>query len=519
MALASQAQKKGAPVSDPDDELRLRDNVRPKDWRNPTPRPRYDVVVLGGGPAGLAVAFRAVARGASVALIERHRLGGTCLHTGCVPSKSLLRTAQVYAEMRSAERFGAQAPREITVDFARAMRRMRHVRARLSQGSSARSVVDAGIDLFFAEGELTRPDAMRLRGNTDTLRFGAGVLAMGSRPTIPAIPGLEEAGYRTHQNIFDLEELPERLVVLGGGPLGCELSQAFCRLGSRVTLVQKEPMFLRQEERDAAQLLSETLAREGIEIHLNTEVTSVRRENDGKHVELACDDVTSHLVADEILVSTGQTPHVEGLGLDEAGVAWTHENGVQVDDFLRTTNPRIYASGDVWAEHRFVHVEESSADIVVENALFGGRERLSAIAIPWCTYTDPEIAHVGTYVRDAAERGLAITTYTVPMHDVDRAVIDGEETGFVKVHTLLGTDVIVGATVVARHAGEMINDLSLAISAKIGMRALARVVRAYPTQASAVTTAAAACVRALDAAKAAPKKRKRTRRAPSATSR
>ncbi len=448
----------------------------------------YNLVVIGGGPAGMLAAIRAAELGAKVALVERAALGGVCLNVGCIPSKALIATSRVVADMRNAEHFGARAPRDLDVDFARAMDRVRHVRARIARTATAEQLESMGIDVVSGDAHFVDSRSVRVGGRT--LRFKKALVATGARPAPPTIPGLAAAGYLTYETVFELQARPARLLVLGGGPTGCELAQAFCRLGSRVTLVQHEPMFLRQEERDAAQILSDVFAREGMEIHLNTEVTSVRMEGQSKIVALRTDDHESSVTVDEIFVGTGRVANVEGLNLDAAGVRFSDARGIVIDDFLRTTNRRIYAAGDVCFEHKFVHIEDASARIIVDNALFFGRERLSALTIPWCTYTDPEIAHVGLYVRDALERHIPVKTFTVLMHDVDRAVTDAEEDGFVKVHVRDGTDEILGATVVARHAGEMINDLSLAMTNGIGLRSIARVIRAYPTQAAAIKMAA-----------------------------
>jgi pyruvate/2-oxoglutarate dehydrogenase complex dihydrolipoamide dehydrogenase (E3) component len=287
--------------------------------------------------------------------------------------------------------------------------------------------------------------------------------------------------------VFDLTECPPRLLVIGGGPLGCELAQAFCRLGSHVVIAQNEAKFLPKEERDAAQLLSESLARDGVEIHLNSTVVAVRTAATGeKLVDLVSDDHKSTIAVDHILTGVGRIPNVEGLGLEEAGVACDPMPGIRVDDFLQTTNRRIYAAGDVCLEHKFTHAAEASARLAVANALFAEKARWSALTIPWCTYTDPEIAHVGLYVSEARERSIPVKTVTVLMHDTDRAMIDGQEEGFVKIHLREGTDEILGATIVASHAGEMINEITLAIDAHIGLSVLATVIHAYPTQASAI---------------------------------
>lgn len=468
-------------------------NVHPPDWQNPVPRTNYNLVVIGAGPAGLVAARAAAALGAKVALVERSLIGGDCLNMGCIPSKAIIRTARVYAEMGYAETFGAQPPRGIGVDFPRVMERMRRIRTRISRADSARRLSEAGIDVFFGTARFAGPSAVTVGG--ETLTFKKALIATGARPMTPSIPGLAEAGYLTNENVFDLIECPPRLMIIGGGPLGCESAQAFCRLGSHVIIAQDDPMFLPKEERDAAQILSDSLARDGVEIHLNTGVVAVRTEGRSKIVDLVSDDNRVSVPVDEILAGIGRAPNVEGMDLEAAGVRYDTQTGVLVDDFLQTSNPRIYAAGDVCLEHKFTHTADASARIVVQNALFLGRKRLSALTIPWCTYTDPEIAHVGLYVREARERAIPVKTFTVLMHDVDRAVTDGEEEGFVKIHVKDGTDRILGATVVARHAGEMINGLSLAITSGIGLRALARVIHTYPTQAEAFKMAADAYTR------------------------
>jgi len=452
-------------------------------------RDTYDFVIIGAGPAGLLAAHRAVSRGATVALIERNLLGGECLNTGCIPSKTIIRTSRLYAEMRHAEHFGARVPSGITVDFPLLMERMKSVRARIGRQSfSARQLTARGVDIHLGQAVFVGPTAVRVNGKS--LRFRKALIATGSRPIIPEIPGLVEAGYLTNENVFDLTECPRRLLVIGGGPLGCELAQSFSRFGSQVTIVQDEPMFLLQEERDAAQILSEALARDGIDIRLNTLVVNIRVENGEKIIDLVSEGNKSTVVVDEILIGVGHQPNVEDLNLQAVGVEHDTKTGIRVDDFLCTTNSRIYAAGDVCFEHTFTHIEDASAGIVVENALFRGRKRLSALTIPWCTYTDPEIAHVGMYVREAQKKGIVVNTFTVLMHDVHRAIADGEEDGFVKISVKSGTDKILGATVVARHAGEMINDITLAMTSRIGLRRLAQVVHPYPTQAQAIKMAA-----------------------------
>ena len=479
--------------SDADERERMH-NVRPAEWRNPQPVKRYDLVVVGAGTAGLVAAGSAAALGAKVALVERNLLGGTCLNIGCVPSKSIIRTSRLYAEMRDADRYGGVIPDDIRVDFPTVMRRVRGIRARLSRASSAFALVAAGVDVFFGDAHFVKADAVMCEGAT--LRFKRAIIATGARPDVPDIPGLNEAGFVTNENVFDLTEKPRRLLVIGGGPLGCELAQAFCRLGVQTTIVQDWPLFLPREERDAAQILSDALARDGIDIRLDTTVARVRVEGGEKLVDLVRDDYRDTIAVDAILTGTGRVPNVSGLDLEAAGVACDSVR-VHVDDFLRTENPRIYAAGDVCLEYKFNDTAEATARIVVQNALSRGRRRLSALTIPWCTYTDPEIAHVGLYVRQARERGIPVKTFTIPMHDVDRAIADDEQVGFVKIHVKDGTDEILGATIAARHAGEMISEITLAMVAGIGLCRLAGVIHPYPTQSDAIRQAAEACDRTL----------------------
>lgn len=322
--------------------------VSPEAWNNPEPTGPYQLVILGAGSAGLAAASAAAALGVKVALIERHMIGGTCFNTGCVPSKTLLRTAAVYAEMREAARYGAHAPDEIKVDFSAAMSRLRRIRSHLTNTKSVRLLVASGVDVYFGNAQFEGAD--RLSVNGQPLTFEKALIATGARPHVPDIPGLKQAGFLTNATVFDLTELPPRLLVIGGGPLGCELAQAFERLGSKVTIVQNLPLFLEHEERDAAQTLSEAFARDGIEVRLNTVVSEVRMEGTERVADLVTDDYHSTVRVDAILAGVGRRPNVEGLALEAAGVDHNDTAGIRVDDHLRTTNPRIYAAGDVCLE-------------------------------------------------------------------------------------------------------------------------------------------------------------------------
>ena len=476
------------PLVEPLDEHNrtLLSNVHPPDWVNPQPADRYNLVVIGAGTAGLVTAAGAAGLGAKVALVERHLMGGDCLNVGCVPSKCVIRSSRVVAELRDAARFGIHAG-AVAVDFPAVMARMRRLRAHISAHDSAARFHDLGVDVFLGEGRFTGPDTVVVGGAT--LRFRRAVVATGARAAHPPIPGLAEAGFLTNETVFSLTERPRSLAVIGAGPIGCELAQAFRRLGSEVVLFHDFPHVLNREDADAAEIVQRAFVREAIRLVLDARLTRVTTGAGGKTIAFEAGGAAATVSVDEILVGAGRVPNVDGLGLESVGVAHDRERGVHVDDRLQTTNPRIYAAGDVCMSTKFTHAADAAARVVIQNALFLGRKRLSALTIPWCTYTDPEIAHVGMYERDAAARGIPVTTFVVPLADVDRAVADGEEEGFVKVHVRAGGDAILGATIVARHAGEMLNELTLAIVRKIGLGALASIVHPYPTQAEAIRKA------------------------------
>jgi pyruvate/2-oxoglutarate dehydrogenase complex dihydrolipoamide dehydrogenase (E3) component len=495
MALAMQNDTSKAK---PDDEAAFLRRVRPEDWQNPAPRSRYDLAIVGAGPAGLVAAEAAARLGFLVALIERNRIGGNSLNVGSVPSKAIIRTAGVYGTMREAEEFGAPVPNEPALEFEKVMARMRRIRTRISGYNSAHNLAALGVDIFFGNARFERPDV--LLADDTRLHFKKALIAVGARPKAPDIPGLDKTGYLTSSTIFEMTALPKRLAVIGGGPLGCELAQAFCRLGSQVIIVQNDPKFLPREERDAAEILSRSMARDGVEIRLNTTVVGARREGDATILETVNDDVKRDVHADEVLLSVGRAPNVEDLCLEAAGVAFDTNKGVQVDDFLRSTNPDIYAAGDACLSLKFTNAAQSSARTAVQNALMQAQQRQSDSIIPWCTYCDPEIAHIGLHVWEARQQSIPIKSFTVLMHDVDRAITDGEETGFVKIHTAEGTDKILGATIVASRASELINEMAVIMNAGIGLKALAAIAHTYPAQSEAIMLAAQAYVREFERA-------------------
>ncbi len=477
-----------APRVLPDDahNQRLVSKVHPPRWENPTPAGRYNLVVVGGGTAGLVSAAGAAGLGARVALVEKHLLGGDCLNVGCVPSKAIIAAARVAAVARGAGAFGVRVG-AVEVDFAAVMERMRRLRADIAPHDGAERLRGLGVDVYLGEGRFTGPTTVEVDGRR--LEFSRAVIAAGGRAAELPIPGLADAGYLTNETVFSLTELPRRLAVIGAGPIGCEMAQAFRRLGSEVTLFEAERHVLPREDADAAAIVQRRLEAEGIRLVLCGHVT--RAERRGADVLLHCELGGAHdeLACDAILLGIGRTPNVEGLGLEAAEVAYD-KRGVTVDDHLRTTNRRIYAAGDIASPYQFTHTADAFARIVLQNALFFGRKRASALDVPWCTYTSPEIAHVGLYAHEARAKGLDVETITIPLREVDRAVLDGEDEGFLRVYFRKGGDHILGATLVAERAGDMISELTALMVGKRGLSTLAATIHPYPTQAEVMKKAA-----------------------------
>ncbi len=463
----------------------LEENVHPAGWVNPEPAPCYNLVVIGAGTAGLVCAAGAAGLGARVALVERHLLGGDCLNYGCVPSKGIIRAARAIHDARHGGEFGISGGEGLAIDFGAAMARMRKIRAEIAPHDSARRFRDElGVDVFFGDGRFTGPDTMEVAGKS--LRFKRAAVCTGARAAAPPIPGIEESGYLTNETVFALTELPKRFVVIGSGPVGCELAQTFARLGSTVTLLERGSHILPREERDAAELLQRAFVRDGVRLCLETKTVGTTRQGAEKIITAERGGETFEIACDAILVGVGRAPNIEGLGLEAAGVGFDPQQGVRVDEHLRTSNPRVFAAGDVCFPYKFTHTADALARILIANALFRGRQRTSALVVPWCTYTDPEIAHVGMYEKEAQVKGLEVTTLTMALNEVDRALLDGEAEGFARVHLKKGTDTILGATIVARHAGEMISELTLAMTAGVGLGAIGRTIHPYPTQAEAL---------------------------------
>ncbi|MDD5286296.1 MAG: mercuric reductase [Desulfuromonadaceae bacterium] len=459
-------------------------NVHPSEWVNPEPAPCYNLVVIGGGTAGLISAAGAAGLGAKVALIERHLMGGDCLNVGCVPSKGVISASRAVHHARNSAEFGVMDGQKLGFDFGIAMERMRRLRADISHHDSARRFRDElGIDVFIGQGSFSGPGTVLVAG--ETLRFKKAALCTGARAAAPPIPGLEEAGYLTNETIFSLTELPPRMAVIGAGPIGCEMAQSFARFGSQVTLIEPGAHILGREDADAAEILHAAFVRDRIDLQLGVTVVGVEKNGSDNILHLERDGKRIDVTVDAILVAVGRAPNLDGLDLEKAGITFDR-TGVLVSDNLQTSNPNVYAAGDICFPFKFTHTADALARILIANALFMGRQKASLLTIPWCTYTDPEIAHVGMYEGDAKEKGIELTTLTVPLSDIDRAVLDGETEGFARVHLRKGSDKILGATIVARHAGEMINEFSLAITNGIGISAIGKTIHPYPTQAEVI---------------------------------
>jgi pyruvate/2-oxoglutarate dehydrogenase complex dihydrolipoamide dehydrogenase (E3) component len=463
---------------------RLLEAVRPPQWVNPNPRDRYHLVVIGAGTAGLVTAAGAAGLGARVALIERHLMGGDCLNVGCVPSKGLIAPARAWAAARSAAALMHGPAVQGDGDGAGVFDRMRRLRADIAPVDGAERFRALGVDVFLGEGRFEGRDAIRV--GTASLRFRRAVIATGARAKAPPIPGLADVPYLTNETLFDLARVPSSLIVLGGGPIGCEMAQTFARLGCRVTLLDKGPRLLPRDDADASAVVRRALERDGVRVCTNADIRRVRpAPTDRIAVEAVVDGTPVVADGDQLLVAIGRVPNIEGLGLDEAGIRTTAQ-GIVVDDRLRTTNTRVFACGDVASRFQFTHAADFQARTVIQNALFFGRKRASALVVPWATYTSPEVAQVGHTSESATAAGVAIETYTVPMHDVDRAILDGESEGFARVHVAAGTDRIVGATIVAPHASDLLHEVTLAMTHGLGLGAIGATIHPYPTHGDAV---------------------------------
>jgi pyruvate/2-oxoglutarate dehydrogenase complex dihydrolipoamide dehydrogenase (E3) component len=464
-------------------------NVHPSNWVNPEPAGRYNIVVIGAGTAGLITAVIAASLGATVALIEKHLMGGDCLNVGCVPSKGIIRAARAWADLRNAEAFGLHIPPGVKYDFGAVMARMRKLRAQISHNDSAHRYKQLGVDVYIGSGRFTGADTIQVEGPSGirTLTFARAAVCTGARAAAPPTPGLKEAGYLTNETVFSLTELPPRIAVIGAGPIGCELAQSFARFGSQVSLIETAHGILPNEDRDAANIVEQQMLRDGVKLLCCGKDVKVQKVEACKRLTVESHGQQYDVTVDEILVGVGRTPNVEGIGLEAVGVEYD-KHGVTVNDRLQTTNPRIFAAGDICSRYKFTHAADAMAQIVIQNALFPhplgiGYASVESLIMPWCTFTEPEVAHVGMNEKEAKEKGIEVETYTYKLNEVDRAILDGEDEGFARIHIQKGTDKIVGATIVAAHAGDMISEFSVAMKAGAGAKTIAATIHPYPTQA------------------------------------
>jgi pyruvate/2-oxoglutarate dehydrogenase complex dihydrolipoamide dehydrogenase (E3) component len=464
-------------------DLTLRENTHPPDWQNPRPAGRYNLVVIGAGTAGLVSAAGAAMLGARVALIEKNLMGGDCLNFGCVPSKSLIAAARAAHAVRRAANFGIELAEPPEMRFHHVMERVRRIRSNISEHDSAKRFAALGVDVYFGQAQFVSPRAVEVAGTR--LDFSKAIIATGARAAALPVPGLEKIGYLTNETVFSIREVPRRLIVVGSGPIGCELGQAFRQLGSYVTMLSASARLLPKDDPDAAMILQKRFEQEGIQMRFNARILRGECSASGKVLVFDRGHGEETAIADEILVAVGRAPNVEGLNLEAAGVKCNHL-GVLVDERLRTSNSRIFAAGDIASRYQFTHAAEALARIALQNAIFFGRKKASALVVPWATFTDPEVAHVGLDEKQARDLGLQVKAITLPFADNDRAATDSDTSGFARVLVNVRNGRLLGATLVGSHAGEMIGELVLAIQKKMKISELSAVIHPYPTRAEII---------------------------------
>ena len=466
--------------------------VRAKKVYAPYARPKsfdYNLLVMGAGSAGLVSAYMAAAVKAKVALVEKHRMGGDCLNTGCVPSKAIIQSAKIIHQARRAKEFGVDAG-AVKVDFARVMERVRGVIQKVAPHDSVERYTSLGVDCIQGEARLVSPFSVEVDGRTITAK--TLVIAAGASPFVPPLPGLEKSGYLTSDTVWGLKELPERFFVLGGGPVGCELAQAFARLGSKVTLVQRGPRLLPKEDEDVSLLIREKFEAENIRVLTEHEALEVQICNGRKALVCRRHDRTLEMAFDEILVALGRAANTRGYGLKKLGIAIRKNGTIETDDYLRTRYPNIYCAGDVTGPYQFTHAASHQAWYAAINALFSPFKSFRADyrVIPRTTFTDPEVAQVGLNLAEAKKKGVEVESTQYDLADLDRAITDSQDRGFIRVLTKPGSDRIYGATIVSAHAGEMLQELVLAMKSGMGLNKILGTIHAYPTFGEAVRAVA-----------------------------
>ena len=457
-------------------------------WKRPAGYAR-NVVVIGAGSAGLVASYIAAAVKAKVTLVERHRMGGDCLNTGCVPSKALIRSAKFLSHVRRAKEFGIRAA-SADFDFADVMERVASVVRQVEPHDSVERYTGLGVDVVAGTAKITGPWTVEVTGDDgtkQTLTTKNIVIAAGARPFVPPIPGLAEAKPLTSDNVWELRALPKRLIVLGGGPIGSELAQAFARFGSQVTQVEMLPRLLIREDPEVSALVRKSFEADGVAVLVNHKAKQVLVEGGDKLLVVESEGVEKRIAFDEILVAVGRVANTAGYGLEELGIPVTKGRTVEVNEFLATAYPNIYACGDVAGPYQFTHTAAHMAWYASVNALFGRfrRFKVDYSVIPWATFTEPEVARVGLNELEAKEKGIAHQVVTYRLDDLDRAIADGEAHGFVKVIVKPGTDAILGATIVGEHAGDLIAEFIAAMRHGIGLGKILGTIHIYPTMAEA----------------------------------
>ena len=471
-------------------------------------------MVIGAGAAGLVTSYIAAAVKARVTLVEAHRMGGDCLNTGCVPSKALIRAATLAQEIREAHRFGvgvaagatdpglsascsatassavfaAAVPAKVVVDFPAVMDRVAQVVREIEPHDSVERYTGLGVDVVEGSAKIVSPwevELTRNNGATERMSTRSIVIAAGARPFVPPIPGIEEVGYLTSDNVWNLRELPQRLVVLGGGPIGCELTQAFARFGAKVSQVEMLPRLMIREDPEVSELVAARFRQEGIDVLLNHKAMRFVVENGEKALIAEHEGREVRIPFDAVLVAVGRVANLKGYGLEEIGVATTRT--VDTNDFLQTTYPNIYAAGDVAGPYQFTHTAAHQAWYAAVNALFDPFKKFKAdySVIPWATFVEPEVARVGLNETEAKEKGIAYELSRYDIDDLDRAIADSEAHGFIKVLTVPGKDRILGVTIVGEHAGDLIAEYVLAMKHGIGLNKILGTIHIYPTLAEA----------------------------------
>ncbi|MCZ6828028.1 MAG: FAD-dependent oxidoreductase, partial [Gammaproteobacteria bacterium] len=444
--------------------------------------PSFDdnLIVIGAGSGGLVAALIAATVRARVSLVERDKMGGDCLNTGCVPSKALIRSSRIAEYLRRAPDFGL-TPVSIGVDFPRVMHRIQTIIQRIEPHDSVERFTGLGVNCISGDARIISPWEVEIGGEVRSARNI--VIASGARPLVPPVPGLAQQDYLTSENLWDLQELPSRLLVMGAGPIGCELAQSFARLGSQVTLVDMAPQILPREDGDVAALVEAALSRQGVTVLTNHRAVGFRSELGENLAEFDCAGESRNLPFDRVLVAVGRKANTEDLGLEQLGIELTSTGTLQVDEYLRTTIPTIFACGDVVGPYLFTHMASHQAWYAAVNALFGSfrKFKVDYSVVPWATFTDPEVARVGLNETDARDQAVACEVTRYDIEDLDRAIADGEDHGFIKVLTPPGKDRILGVTIVGYHAAELLAEYVLAMKQGIGLKKILGTIHVYPT--------------------------------------